>query len=90
MEIHAGVGELRERLRAYLRRVEKGETVVITRHGKRIGAIVPIPSSLEAQLEALGLTGAIQWNGGKLPPIEPVAEAQGELPVSELLLADRE
>jgi len=41
MQTEAGVRELKTQLSAYLLKVEAGETVLITKHGKPIGRIVP-------------------------------------------------
>jgi antitoxin (DNA-binding transcriptional repressor) of toxin-antitoxin stability system len=64
--------------------------VVITRHGKPIGRIVPVTESTEAQLDTLRQAGLIAWNRQKLQPLSPVAQVRGERTVGELLLEDRE
>jgi hypothetical protein len=33
--------------------------------------------------------GVIVWNGGRLPPVAPVAQASGDRTVADLLLEDR-
>jgi len=85
-----GIRELKAHLSSYLRRVEVGETVVITRHGKPIGRIVPITESMDAQLDRLTQAGLIAWNKETLQPLAPVAQIRGEQTVAELLLQDRE
>ena len=84
-----GIRDLKAHLSSYLREVEEGRTVVITKHGKPIGRIVPVTESTEAQLETLRQAGLIRWNRQKLQPLAPVAQAQGERTVAELLLEDR-
>lgn len=74
----------------YLRQVEAGQSVIITRHGKPIGRIVPLTPSTEARLEALGQAGLIAWNKQKLQVLAPVAHARGRRMVADLLLEDRE
>lgn len=86
----AGVRDLKTHLSSYLRQVEAGQTVVITRRGKPIGRIVPISQSTEAQLDTLDQAGLIAWNKRKLQPLAPVAQARGERTVADLLLEDRE
>lgn len=86
----AGIRELKAHLSAYLRRVEAGEPVTITKHGRPIGRIVPLSQPIEAQLKALRQAGIIAWNGKHLPPLAPVAQAQGEHTVAALLLEHRE
>ena len=89
MEIVATVRELKACLSAYLRRVEAGETVTITRHGKAVGRIVPVDTTLEARLAALEQAGLLTWNGERLPPLAPVAQTQGPTTVADLLVEDR-
>ncbi len=90
MEQVAGIRELKAGLSRYLRQVKAGGTIVITEHGKPIGRIVPYTQPAEAQLEVLKEAGLVAWDGGKLEPIEPVAQVQGPRTVAELLLDDRE
>ncbi len=85
-----GVRDLKTHLSSYLRQVEAGQTVVITRHGKPIGRIVPVTESTEAQLDRLRQAGLIAWNEQKLQPSAPVAQARGKRIVADLLLEDRE
>jgi prevent-host-death family protein len=89
MEAVTTIRELKARLSTYLRRVEAGETVTITRHGKPVGRIVPVEKTLEARLTALEQAGLLAWNGECLPPLTPVAETQGPVTVAELLVEDR-
>lgn len=42
-----GVDELRRHLGAYLDRVEAGECIVVTRYGKAVAVLVPIPLARE-------------------------------------------
>jgi len=90
MQTEAGIRDLKSNLSEYMRSVEAGGTVVITKHGKPIGRIVPETQSIKEQLKSLNQTGLIAWNGKKLPKIEPVAKAKGKKTVADLLLEDRE
>jgi prevent-host-death family protein len=85
-----GIRDLKTHLSSYLRQVEDGQTVVITRHGNPIARIVPVTKSTEAQLDRLRQAGLIAWNEQKLQPSAPVAQARGERTVADLLLEDRE
>jgi len=85
-----GIRHLKTHLSRYLRQVEAGQTVVITRRGKPIGRIVPVAQSTEAQLDTLSQSGLIAWNKQKLQPSAPVAQVRGEHTVADLLLEDRE
>lgn len=83
------IRELKAQLSTYLRRVESGETVTITRHGRPVGRIVPVEATLEARLEALEQAGLLVWNGERLPSLAPVAHTAGAVTVAELLVEDR-
>jgi len=85
-----GIRGVKMHLSAYLRRVEAGEPVTITRRGRPIGRIVPLDRPIESRLEALQQAGMIVWSGERLPPLAPLAQAQGERTVARLLLEDRE
>jgi len=89
MEAVTTIRELKAQLSTYMRRVEAGETVTITRHGKPVGRIVPVEETLEARLATLEQTGLLAWNNERLPPLTPVAETQGQVTVAELLVEDR-
>ncbi len=89
MEAVTTIRELKAQLSTYVRRVEAGETVTITRHGKPVGRIVPVEETLEARLATLEQTGLLAWNGERLPLLTPVAETQGQVTVAELLIQDR-
>jgi prevent-host-death family protein len=89
-QTQVGIRELKMHLSAYLRRVEAGEPVTITRRGRPIGCIVPLDRPIESRLEALQQARMIAWSGERLSPLAPVAQAQGEQTVAQLLLEDRE
>ena len=82
--------ELKSRLEHYLRRVERGDVLVITQRGKTVARILPESLSVEERTQALVKAGLVNWNGRKLPPIKPVARARGAHTVSDLVLENRE
>ena len=88
-EKRAGVRELKSNLSEYLRRVEKGEIITITKRGKTIGRIVPESASLKERLEALIDAGFLQWGGKKLTPWTPEMVNKGPGLVSDLVSEDR-
>ncbi len=90
MAIETGIRDLKAKLSAYMRRVKKGETIVITERGKPIGRIVPIGLTTHDQLNALIDAGLISWNNQKLAPVTPVAHTRGDHSLAELLLDNRE
>jgi prevent-host-death family protein len=93
MEDDVGVRELKERLSAYLERVEEGESVTITRHGKPVARLVPYSEPLAEKLEDLRQRGIIYWSGKKLeytlPTIEPDGDAAEGQTLSDLIIEDR-
>lgn len=89
MHTEVGIRELKTRLSTYMHEVEAGKTVVITKHGKPVGRIVPETRSIEARLETLNQAELVVWSGEKLPKIAPVAKAKGSKTVANLLLEER-
>ena len=84
------VRELRNGLSRYLRRVQRGESVLVTSRGKPIAHLVPLPSVVpEAELLA-GLPGIDAGSGGKPKGARrPVRVKRGQKSVSEIVLEER-
>jgi antitoxin (DNA-binding transcriptional repressor) of toxin-antitoxin stability system len=72
-----------------LRLVKAGETIIITKHGKSIGKIIPIEPTVEERLRMMVSAGQIEWNGEKLKPYQPVAVNKSDHQLSDLLVEDR-
>lgn len=89
-EVTIGVRELKNHLSEYLRRVRRGQTIVITDHGVAVGRMTPIAQPLEERLSALQTAGLLEWSGQSLPPIEPPAVNRSEKTISDLIVAMRE
>jgi prevent-host-death family protein len=85
-----GIRELKTRLSYYMQQVKAGATLVVTERGTPIGRIVPQRPSVEERMQELVQAGLIAWDGRKLPPLTPTAQARGSKMVSDLLLEDRE
>jgi prevent-host-death family protein len=77
-----GIRELKASLRAVMDRVERGETVTVTRRGRPVATLAP--SGLPPQLAALVAAGRVTVNGtGRLQmPQGPRVRLQGEGPTS--------
>lgn len=90
MENTTGIRELKEQLSAYIRRVKRGETIVITDRGKPVGRLVPYSDSLAERLEMMQEAGFISWSGQFLGMLEPAVQNKSKQLVSDLLLKDRE
>jgi len=58
-----GVRELRQNLSVYLRRVESGETLDVTEHGRLVARLAPAPAPETSTLDRLIAEGAL-----RLPP----------------------
>jgi prevent-host-death family protein len=84
-EKNVSVSELRTHLSHYLRQVERGEVILITKRGKPLGYIVPANLPLKEKLDALAKAGFLYWGGKELTPWEPVAENKGPGLVSDLV-----
>ena len=67
--------DIKAKLAEYLDAVERGETIVVTRHGKAIAHIIPAPA---AEKERVRQT---------LDAITALRQTTGRMPVAELLVA---
>lgn len=87
-----GIRELKTHLSKYVRQVKRGDTIVITDHGKPVGRIVPVEQTIEEKLLALRDSGFLEWDGEKLSldPITPAVKLRDDVLASDLLLEDRE
>ena len=87
-----GSREFKNRWGHYMRRVRKGETLLVTDRGKCIAQVSP-PSewaglSLDEKLDALATQGHIRrGRGGRLRPVQPLP-LRGK-PLSEMIIEDR-
>ena len=87
-ERRVGVRELRQNLSKYLRRVERGERLEVTEHGRPVAVLAPIgePDTPLARLIALGRVIPPTRDIRDLPsPRGPVSRR-----ASEALLQERE
>ena len=70
-----GVRELRQNLSVYLRRVEAGETLEVTHHGRVVAELAPLPDSerIWSELEDAGfkVRRATRRIEDLPPPIKP-------------------
>jgi prevent-host-death family protein len=85
-----GIRELKAHLSAYLKRVERGESVAISMHGKQVGTIIPHPkNATETGLWKLVERGIVSWSGGKPTGLKNPIPTRGK-PMSEMIMEDRE
>ena len=84
-----GTRELKTKLSEYMRRVKRGETIIVTERGRTIGQIVPVRPTIEEKLQSVVDAGLAEWNGEKVKPGKPVAVNRGKKQVSDLVTEDR-
>jgi len=89
-QMKVGTRELKSKLSEYLRQVKAGESIIITDHGKPIGQIIPVQSTLEERVQVMIAAGQAEWNGEKLSPYQPKAINRGNRQLSDLVVEDRE
>lgn len=85
MATKMGIRQLRDGLTATIRRVERGETIEVTHHGRPVALLTPVPSDRIARLVASGDVSAAAPTGGPRRR-HPVT---GAMSASQALEADR-
>jgi prevent-host-death family protein len=85
-----GTRELKSKLSEYLRRVKAGETIIVTEHGKTIGQIIPVKSTVEEHLLSMLKSGLVEWNGRTHGAYQTAAVNHGPRLLSDLVVEDRE
>ncbi|HET7057616.1 MAG TPA: type II toxin-antitoxin system prevent-host-death family antitoxin [Nitrospiraceae bacterium] len=84
-----GVRELKNRLSRYLKRVQAGEEVIVTEHGRTIARLVPVKvPAIQEALRPLLQDGHIRWAGGKPHGVGKPPKVRGRS-LSELVIEDR-
>lgn len=69
MEI--SIAEARNRFTQLIRAAEEGEPVVITRNGKPVAQIAPLPAAARGKVRLGGMRGRIRLQPGWDAPIDP-------------------
>lgn len=92
--VSVGVRKLKASLSEYVREVKSGGTVIVTERGRPVARLIPeTPVSPEPSLmervNYLVSTGAIKWNGKKLPRAKPTIRVRGKKLVSDIVIEDR-
>jgi prevent-host-death family protein len=84
-----GVRELKNRLSRYLKRVQAGEEVIVTEHGRTIARLVPVKvPEIQETLRPLLRDGYIRWSGGKPHGAGKPPKMRGRS-IAELIIEDR-
>jgi prevent-host-death family protein len=89
-EMKIGIRDLKARLSDYLRQVRRGQVIVITDHGKVVGRILPVETSISDIAKNLQAAGLADWNGKKLKEIQSTVVNLSRKDISDLLVEMRE
>lgn len=84
--VSAGVKELKAKLSSYLDKVQKGQQVIITEHGREVAMITPISKERMA-IRSLIEAGHAHWGGGKPKGLSGIKIKRK--PLSETILEER-
>lgn len=84
-----GIRELKMRLSYYLRRVQRGERIVVTARARPVAILGPAAGTERAhRLERILRTGKARWDGGK-PRGDPRPGSVDGPSVADAILEDR-
>ncbi len=88
-EVRVGTRELRSKFSEYMRRVKKGETIIVTERGKAVAQFTPVTQSVEERIWAMVDAGLADWDGKKPKPYKPkIVNHTGKL-MSDIVVEDR-
>ncbi|MEX2554226.1 MAG: type II toxin-antitoxin system prevent-host-death family antitoxin [Actinomycetota bacterium] len=85
--MEVGIRELKNGLSRYLKRVQKGESVVVTQHGRPVARIVPV--GVSEHLEQLMSDARVTWSGRRFRPPSNAPRPKPGHPVSDYVGEDR-
>ncbi|MDH5588328.1 MAG: type II toxin-antitoxin system prevent-host-death family antitoxin [Nitrospirota bacterium] len=84
-----GVRELKNQLSRYLKRVQEGEEIIVTEHGRSVARLLPVlTSALKKDLEPLLGEGVVHWSGGKPHGVSRRPVIRGRS-LSEMVIEER-
>lgn len=70
------VTELRRKLPAYLRRVEEGESFLITVHGRAVARLIPEQEAAQAAYARMVALRPASWVGDVITPVDVTWDAE--------------
>lgn len=85
--MRVGIRELTSSLSRYLRRVRKGESLVVTERGRPVARTVP--AGVPEDILRLIAQGRVTWSGGRFRPPGEVPRLRGGPPLSDSIAEDR-
>jgi prevent-host-death family protein len=87
--MHIAIRELKANLSRVLARARAGELIEVTSHNKPVARIVGIPEAGDDGLRRLVGSGDVSWSGRKPVFQPPLDLGPGGVPVSRIVLEDR-
>ncbi len=85
--MQVGIRELKNGLSQYLRRVQQGESLVVTERGRPVAHIVP--AGVPEDILRLIAQGRVTWSGGRFRPPGDVPRLRGGPSLSDSIAEDR-
>lgn len=70
-----GISEFNRRMSHFIRRVEQGEVITVTRRGQPVARLIPM--EVPDNLVELVADGRIRWAGGTRPPLPKPVKLRG-------------
>lgn len=87
--MEAGVREVKNRFSEYLRRVKRGETLVITERRVPVAKLVPVQEGDQEAFLALTEQKIASWRGGKPKGVAVRPAVRGTTLIAALVAEDR-
>ena len=88
-EQQVSLQELESKLGSYIRDVENGATVVVSRDGRQVARIIPETSSADHKRAALKATGTFDWSGRRPKDRRPSVRLRDGGSVSDIIINER-
>jgi prevent-host-death family protein len=85
----AGIREVKNRFSQYLRRVKKGEAILITERNVPVAKLVPVQDQEQLSVLALVEQGIASWRGGKPQGTTSAPVIRGPASIAALVVEDR-
>ncbi len=88
--VRVGVRQLRDGLSRYIKRVARGERIIVTEHNRSVAALGPVAESNEDRvLLELVREGRAEWAGGKPEGARKASRVKGPS-VAQAVIEDRQ
>lgn len=88
--ITIGVKQLKDNLSRFLQKVENGEVVLVSRHGKFIAELRPVFKHKEQEAIAkLRRISLVSGGSGKIGSVKSIKNPVSDSPISDMIADDR-